>query len=127
MQALAEGKVQHTPQRHEDATKAPPLTKEMALFDFTAPAAVLHNKIRGLYPWPVAQFEAGGVRIKVNHAEITAGEGRPGEVLSVKPLIVACAQGALRLTEVVPQGKRPMTGQEWAAGRRLKPGDNICP
>lgn len=127
VQALAAGPVQRTPQRHEDATKAPPLTKEMALFDFSAPAEVLHNKIRGLYPWPVAQFEAGGVHIKVNRAEIAEGSGSPGEVLSVKPLTVACAGGALKLTEVVPQGKRPMTGQEWAAGRRLKPGDYICP
>lgn len=127
VQALAAGRVQRTPQRHEDATKAPPLTKEMALFDFDAPAEVLHNKIRGLYPWPVAQFEAGGVRIKVNRAQIEAGAGSPGEVLSVKPLVVACAPGALRLTEVVPQGKRPMSGQEWAAGRRLKPRDRITP
>ena len=31
------------------------------------------------------------------------------------------------LLEVVPQGKRPMTGQEWAAGRRLKKGDFLRP
>ena len=48
-----------------------------------------------------------------------AAAGAPGEILSTKPLKVACASGALTLLEVVPEGSRPMEGSAWAAGRRF--------
>ncbi len=125
--AISRGEVSRTKQDPAGASLAPPLSKEMAPFDFEADAGALHNKIRGLYPWPVAQFSCAGVPIKVNRARAVEGSGAPGEVLSLKPLTVACGSGALELLELVPRGKRPMTGQEWAAGRRLKKGDRILP
>lgn len=123
--AIENGSATRTKQDPDGATLAPPLTKEMAHFDFNADARELHNRIRGLYPWPVAQFTCGGVPIKVNRARVVEANGAPGEVLALKPLTIACADGALELIELVPRGKRPMTGQEWAAGRRLKKGDRI--
>ena len=125
--AISRGEVSRTKQDPAGASLAPPLSKEMAPFDFEADSGALHNKIRGLYPWPVAQFSCAGVPIKVNRARAVEGSGAPGEVLSLKPLTVACGSGALELLELVPRGKRPMTGQEWAAGRRLKKGDRILP
>ena len=127
IEQVAKGTATRTKQDPAGATLAPPLTKEMAHFDFDADAQALHNRIRGLYPWPVAQFTCAGVPIKVNRARAVEGKGAPGEVLSLKPLTVACDSGALELLELVPRGKRPMTGQEWAAGRRLKKGDRILP
>ena len=47
------------------------------------------------------------------------------EILSTKPLKVACASGALTLLEVVPEGSRPMEGSAWAAGRRFTNGDKL--
>ena len=41
------------------------------------------------------------------------------------PLTIACAEGALELDEVVPEGSKPMAGSAWAAGRRLKAGDRL--
>ena len=124
--ALGAGGLVPVPQDSAAATAAPPLQKEMAAFAFAqAGADRLHDLIRGLYPWPVAHFTAAGVKIKVNRARVSALSGAPGTVLATRPLTVACAAGALELLEVVPEGKRPMTGSEWAAGRRLKPGDCI--
>ena len=56
-----------TPQKQDDAqaTMAPPLTKDMARFDFTQDAAHIHNWVRGMNPWPVAWFAQDGKRIKV--------------------------------------------------------------
>ncbi len=54
-----------------------------------------------------------------------AAAGAPGEILSTKPLKVACASGALTLLEVVPEGSRPMEGSAWAAGRRFTNGDKL--
>ena len=100
----------------------------MARFCFDAPARRLHDLIRGLNPWPVAFFEHNGKKVKVLRTlcDDTAS-GAPGEILSVKPLTVACARGALTLTQVVPEGSRPMEGSAWAAGRRFSVGDRLEP
>mgnify|MGYP000812250884 CR=1 FL=1 len=116
-----------TPKKQEEAlaTKAPPLTKEMAQFDFTQPAAHIHNWVRGMNPWPMAWFvTAGGKKVKVTECRVAASNGEaPGTVLSTKPLTVACADGAVQLLHVVPEGKKPMDGTSFAAGLRLKAGD----
>lgn len=123
LHAIEEGRVTATPQDHAKATLAPPLTKEMAKFDFNKDAQTLHNLIRGMNPWPVAYFEYEGKKIKVKTARAKKGKAVCGTVLSVKPLTVACETGALTLLEVVPEGSKPMEGSAWAAGRRLKAGD----
>ena len=125
---IAAGTARAVPQEDGRATLAPPLTKEMARFCFDAPARRLHDLIRGLNPWPVAFFEHNGKKVKVLRTlcDDTAS-GAPGEILSVKPLTVACARGALTLTQVVPEGSRPMEGSAWAAGRRFSVGDRLEP
>ena len=125
VELLKEGKL--TPQKQDDtqATQAPPLTKEMARFVFDTPAQTLHDLIRGMNLWPVAFFEYGGKKVKVLQSRTAENpEGaKPGTVLALKPLTVACADGALQLLSVTPEGGRPMDGTAWAAGRRLKAGD----
>lgn len=124
---LAAGRL--TP-RHQDeamATKAPPLTKEMARFTFAEPAEHLHNWVRGMNPWPVAFFELDGKKIKVLESRLAENpqQAAPGTVLALKPLTIACARGALQLLTVTPEGGRPMAGTAWAAGRRLHTGDSL--
>lgn len=112
-----------TPQDHQKATQAPMLTKEMARFCFDQNADTLHNLIRGMNPWPMAYFELDGKKIKAVMSRIGQGEGVSGTVLALKPLTIACKQGALELHTLVPEGAKPMAGNAWAAGRRLKIGD----
>lgn len=114
------------PQDNAAATLAPPLRKEMARFTFDEDAARLHNLVRGMNPWPVAFFEYGGKKIKVLASRVATSAGEaPGTVLAVKPLTVACGQGALQLLQVVPEGGKPMEGSAWAAGRRFRVGDSL--
>ena len=118
-----------TPKKQEEslATKAPSLTKEMAQFDFTQPAAHIHNWVRGMNPWPCAWFvTSGGKKVKVMECRAVEAHGEaPGTVLATKPLTVACGEGAVQLLNVVPEGKKPMDGTAFAAGRRLKTGDSL--
>ena len=118
-----------TPQKQDDAqaTMAPPLTKDMARFDFTQDAAHIHNWVRGMNPWPVAWFEHDGKRIKVLECRLAenAQNATPGTVLALKPLTIAAANGAVALLTVTPEGGKPMAGTAWAAGRRLKAGDSL--
>ena len=122
---LDEGKLTPKKQDSSQATQAPMLKKEMARFTFDAPAATLHNLVRGMNPWPVAFFEYGGKKVKVLDSRTADNPAAApvGTVLSIKPLTVACASGALELRRVTPEGGKPMDGTAWAAGRRLKAGD----
>ena len=116
-----------TPRKQDNAaaTMAPPLTKDMAQFDFTQDAAHIHNWVRGMNPWPCAWFvTSGGKKVKVVECRAVASQGEaPGTVLATKPLTVACADGGIQLLQVVPEGKKPMDGTSFAAGLRLKAGD----
>ena len=117
------------PQKQDDAaaTLAPPLTKDMARFDFTQEAAHIHNWVRGMNPWPMAWFEQDGKRIKVLECHLAPNEQNavPGTVLSLKPLTIAAAGGAVALLTVTPEGGKPMAGTAWAAGRRVKVGVSL--
>ena len=127
VEELAAGRLTPRPQDEAMATKAPPLTKEMARFTFAEPAEHLHNWVRGMNPWPVAFFELDGKKIKVLESRLAENpqQAAPGTVLALKPLTIACARGALQLLIVTPEGGRPMAGTAWAAGRRLHTGDSL--
>ena len=124
---IAAGTLTAVPQQHENATLAPMLNKEMAEFHLTDSAAHIHNWVRGMNPWPGAWFiTSGGKKIKVMSCRVAAANGEaPGTVLATKPLTIACGEGAIQLLEVVPEGKKPMDGTAFAAGLRLKTGDNL--
>ena len=127
IERMAAGELTPQPQNDAEATQAPPLTKEMARFDFTQSAAHIHNWVRGMNPWPAAFFELDGKKVKVLESRVApdAKSAPAGTVLALKPLTIACGEGALQLLTVTPEGGKPMAGTAWAAGRRLKAGDSL--
>lgn len=127
VEKLAAGELTPQPQDDSQATQAPPLKKEMAKFHFTQSAAHIHNWVRGMNPWPAAFFELDGKKVKVLESRLASNENAApaGTVLALKPLTIACGEGALQLLTVTPEGGRPMAGTAWAAGRRLKAGDSL--
>lgn len=127
IEKLAAGELTPQPQNEADATQAPPLKKEMAKFSFTESAAHIHNWVRGMNPWPAAFFELDGKKVKVLESRVAGNENAApaGTVLALKPLTIACGEGALQLLTVTPEGGKPMAGTAWAAGRRLKAGDSL--
>lgn len=127
LEKLQAGELKPVPQQQELATLAPPLTKDMAKFDFSQTASHIHDWVRGMNPWPVAWFLQDGKRIKVLecHMAKEISNAVPGTVLALKPLTIAAADGAVELLTVTPEGGKPMAGTAWAAGRRLKVGDSL--
>ena len=123
LDALEQGIV--TPQKQDDslATHTSKIDKSFCPIDFTRPARVIHNQIRGLYSWPVATAVLGGKRVKVHKARLFDGSGVAGTLLSVKPLVIACGEGAVELLELQPEGKKKMTAAAFAAGHQLRVGD----
>jgi len=123
--ALERGSLDCRPQATGGVTYAAKIDKAEAHIDFGKPAREVHNLIRGLSPFPGAWFEAGveskRERIKVLHASLAEGSGRPGEVLDDQ-LTVACGEGAVRLVELQRAGKKPMGARELLRGFALPPG-----
>ena len=93
--------------------------------DFTQPAQHIHNQIRGLYAWPIATARIGGKRVKIHQARLSDRHGAAGTVLSVKPLVIACGDGAVELLQLQPEGKKKMTAEAFVAGHPLHVGESV--
>ncbi len=125
--ALARGGLGETPQSSEGVTYAEKISKAEAGLDWSRPAREIHNRIRGLSPFPGAWFTTGGddaLRIKVLSAEVVQADGAaasPGTLLD-NALTVACGEGTLRLLRVQRQGKGPMDADAFLRGNPLPAG-----
>ena len=116
-----------TPVKQDDSqhTYAPKLSRDDCRLDFCQSAKQVRDRIRGLAPFPGAYLTLSGRQIKVFEAQIVSGRGEPGSVLYADRehgLVLACADGALRLVTLQPQGKRRMSAKEYLAGHPVPPG-----
>ncbi len=125
---LEAGTLTSTPQSEAGITYAAKIDKTEARIDWSRPAAEVHNRIRGLAPWPGAFFEIahGGKteRIKVLRATLAEGSAAPGTILAADG-VIACGTGAIRLLEIQRAGKRPMPIAEALRGFALTPGAGV--
>jgi methionyl-tRNA formyltransferase len=116
------------PQATDGASYAPKIGKEESRLDFSLPAEVVHNRVRGLSPVPGAWVELSHQgrreRIKVLRTALTAGAGPPGSVLD-DALTIACGAGAVRVLSLQRSGKRAMTAAEFLRGLPLPPGTRL--
>jgi methionyl-tRNA formyltransferase len=85
----------------------------------------VHNRCRGLSPFPGAWFDHAGTRIKVLRSTRGEGSGAPGTVLD-EQLSIACGDGAVRLTEVQRAGRQPMKAEEFLRGAKLAAGTRLA-
>jgi methionyl-tRNA formyltransferase len=127
---LEAGTLVEEPQDASRATYAARLTRDESPIDWSKPAGEIHNRVRGLQPWPTAVCAIAGRRITVlasrPEPEPTAGGGlAPGTVVEARAdrLVVACGQGsALALITLQPEGRRAMNTREFLSGHRILPG-----
>ena len=110
---------QRTPQNEDEATYASMLDKSMCVIDWTKSAQEVHNLVRGLNPWPVALTTLGGKRVKIISTRKCDKSGKPGQVVSVNPLTVACGDGSVEILTLQPEGKKPMDSKSFLMGHRL--------
>jgi methionyl-tRNA formyltransferase len=122
---LAAGTAREEPQDDSEATYAPKITKEDGPIDWALPAVAIHNRVRGLYPWPHASTSIAGERTLVLRSRaVEAAAAPPGTVIHVSrdAIHVATGRDALSLEELKPEGRRAMTAREFLAGRPLSEG-----
>lgn len=126
LRAYFGGEATFVPQDDEKSSYFPLLNKADAAIDFSLPARQIFNLVRGTNPWPCAYALYQDQPFKVWRAELCEGSGTPAQILRADEkggLIVACGEGALRLTEVqLPGGKR-MKDTDLLRGRKIVQGD----
>jgi methionyl-tRNA formyltransferase len=125
---LEEGALACWPQHDDGLTYAAKIEPGETRIDWLLPAHEVHDKIRGLSPHPGAWFEVAingkRERIKALRSEVEQDRGirgAPGTLLD-GDLVIACGEGAVRLTEVQRAGKRPMRVDEFLRGVSLRSG-----
>lgn len=108
-----------TPQPSEGVCYAHKLDKAEALLDWQQSAQELDRKIRGYNPWPVAEADLLGERIRIHAAEPVPGSGTPGQPIhgSRSRLVVACGSGALALLRVQRAGGRVIDVTDYVNAR----------
>ena len=123
-----------TPQGDEGVNVVRKIGKEQAKLSFHSTVETLCNLIRGMNPAPIAYAVLNGNKINVYRAEkaVLTDEEKEvfaaaecGEVLSDKVkrgLIVKCADGAIKLTEVQGAGGKRMSGGDFLNGRKAQKG-----
>lgn len=121
--AYAAGRIAPQPQDHPNATLAPILTKDDGRIDFSQPAAVIHNRLRGFTPWPGAHttFRGAGLKVIAARPARETLQAPPGTLeFTQRRLLVACGQAtALELLELQPEGRNKVSAESFANGARL--------
>ena len=119
---LADGSLQGEVQNDALATYAHKLNKDEARLDWCRPAVELERLIRAFNPWPVCHSTLDGESVKVLAANVAAGKGEPGEILSASKdgLVVACGDQALSLTHLQLPGGKALSFNDLFNSRREK-------
>src|SRR5690606_13382158 len=125
---LERGNLSLTTQADEGVTYASKISKEETRVDWNRPARAVHDHIRGLSPFPGAWCEmpiAGkDERVKLLRSTMAEGNGPAGQVVDGE-LAVACAEGAIRITELQRAGSRAMTAADFLLGAKIPKGTRL--
>jgi len=124
---LAAGRAVEELQDHTQSTYAAKITKEEGLIDWMLPAGAIHNRVRGLYPWPHAFSYLNGERLIVmrSHVSTEPTNAAPGTIVDASSGAIHVATGygeRLVIDEVQPEGRRAMKAREYLAGHPIQPG-----
>ncbi len=124
------GSIAAREQDHARATHAPMLKKEDGRLDFDAPARRVHDRIRGMSPWPGAFTRARGKLLKIHATRVVdpvAQGAEPGTIVVADKsrVVVACRERALELLRVQLEGKKEISGPELYAGRSVVEGERL--
>ncbi|WP_024869865.1 methionyl-tRNA formyltransferase [Pseudoxanthomonas suwonensis] len=110
------------PQPAEGVTYAHKLDKAEARLDWSRPAAELARTVRAFNPWPVAEGQVAGERLRIHGAVALdqVHDAAPGTLLGASRdgIDIACGEGVLRLRVVQRDGGRAITAADWLNARR---------
>ncbi|MBO7178926.1 MAG: methionyl-tRNA formyltransferase [Clostridia bacterium] len=126
LDALKKGALNPIKQDDSLSSYAKMLDKSLSKIDWNLSAQIVHNKIRGLDPWPVALTVFEGKNLKLFRSRLLNEEyNKPaGSVYQSKDgIIVVCGdKKAVLITEVQLEGKKRMSASDFSRGAKLTDG-----
>jgi methionyl-tRNA formyltransferase len=128
LDGIEDGELVAEPQPADGISLAPRIETADARIDWALPAAVVDRRVRGVTPAPGAWTTWRGDRLRVGPVEPApdASALESGELaLHGSAVFVGTGNGAVRLGEVQPAGKRMLPAADWARGARPAPGERL--
>lgn len=125
LELLPQGKL--TPVKQDDSLSsyAPMLDKDISVIDWSKSAERVHDLVRGLYSWPIAQTTLNGKKLKIYRTSLCDKSGDTGRIISLDPLTVACGTGSVIIHELQLEGKKRMDASAFLVGHRLNIGNML--
>lgn len=127
LNALEQGGLEPEEQDDAQAIYAAKLTKEEGWVDWARSATEIARAVRAYNPFPATQtlWREEGLKLWLAQAENASGE--PGMILAADKagIVVACGQGALRITELQRAGAKRLSAAQFLAGCEIKPGERF--
>jgi methionyl-tRNA formyltransferase len=128
---LANKTLKPHPQITEPGTmlhEAPRIFPPDTFIDWNDTAPRVHNKIRGLSPYPGAVTslvsDKRTIRLKLYDSRITGDTSHPvpGTIIAGQKseFVISCGSGAVEIVTLQPEGRKKMTSQEFLRGYDLK-------
>lgn len=121
--SIISGTNERIKQDESQVTFAYNVKREDERLDFNESGHQILNKIRGLNPWPIANFILNGSEMKVLSATFIPKEiQNPGTIVEVnkKQLGISCKDGIIYLDRVKPFGKKEMNISDYLNGINKK-------
>ncbi|MBU0895120.1 MAG: methionyl-tRNA formyltransferase [Candidatus Omnitrophica bacterium] len=133
LELIESGRATYQKQDKTQATPAPKLKKEDGVIDWSLPAATIHNRVKGLLPWPGAYTRCAGKTLKILHTELITypdgSEAKPGEVLDIiknMGIVVNTGSGAIVIKYLQLEGGKILDTDSFLRGHKLGVGDRLA-
>jgi methionyl-tRNA formyltransferase len=117
LDGIAEGALEAREQPADGVSFAPKVQVDDARIDWRDPAPAIDRQVRACTPFPGAWTTYDGERVKVGPVTPVEADLAPGSLEVTKSaVLVGTTDGAVRLGEVKPHGRRQMAAADWARG-----------
>ena len=129
LQLLLRGELHPQVQDDSQTCYAAMLKKEDGRINWSQSAQQIHNRIRGLAPWPGTYTFLHGEPLKLFLTRVEAGEGEPGSILppAADAVRIACGSGVLAVRELQLPGKKRLAAADFLRGCPLPAGSRLEP
>ena len=119
---IGDGTVKRVPQDPVQVTYAPMLSRALSPIDWTQSARAIHNKVRGLNPWPATSTDViSGDTVKIYRSAVLdkTVSAQPGTIVAAgkEGIDIACGDGqVLRVLALQAPGSRRMAAADYLRG-----------
>ena len=129
LDGIEAGSLQPIIQNNNDATKAPKITKEMTIINWSWAAEKIHNWVRGLSPHPGMSTTLKGKRMRIFNTRVVDDGVILGDGIVFKAdseeIFVDTGEHLLAFSEIQLEGKKRMSVSNFMKGNNIQMGDKL--